>query len=87
MGSKTVKISDLTREQRAIMLRLCNAAEHGRPIKLVTETGVSKPKRETSTGCALVRKGLARRLPDGRFEATDEGFWMGDALRIAGRLS
>ena len=82
-----MRISDLTREQRAIMLRLCNAAEGGRAIKLITETGVTRPRRETSTGCALVRKGLAKRLPDGRFEATDEGFWMGDALRIAARLS
>lgn len=82
-----MRISSLTPEQRAIMLRLCNAAEHGRAIKLVTETGVTKPKRETSTGCALVRKGLARRLADGRFEATDEGFWLGDALRIAARLA
>lgn len=83
--------TELTKDQRAILLRLCDAAE--RPyrspaIRLVTEPNtVSKPKRETSTGCALVRKGLARRLRDGRFEATDDGFWMGDALRIDARRS
>lgn len=77
----------LTRDQRAILLRLCNAAEKAQAVKLITETGVANPKRETSTGCALVRKGLARRLPDGRFEATDEGFWMGDGLRLAARLA
>lgn len=78
--------TELTPAQREILLRLCNAAEMHKAVRLVTwPNSVRNPKRETSTGCALVRKGLARRLRDGRFEATDEGYWMGDALRIARR--
>lgn len=76
----------MTRSQEIILLRLCNAAERGKAVRLICETGVDKPRRETATGCALVRKGLARRLRDGRFEATDEGYWLGDALRIKVRL-
>lgn len=71
-------LAGLTPDQRTILLRLCNAAELGRSVKLIA----SRTIRETSTGAALVRKGLARRLRCGRFEATDAGFWLGDGLRL-----
>ncbi len=83
-----MKHTDLTKDQQAVMLRLCVAADRPdcKAVRLVTEpNGTYKPKRETATGCALVRKGLARRLQDGRFVATDEGYWMGDALRLDAR--
>ena len=77
----------MTPEQKRILLVLCDAAEHGRAVRLVCEAnGVPNPIRETTTGAALVRKGLAERLADGRFEATVEGYWEGDALRIEDRL-
>ncbi len=83
-----MKHTDLTPAQREILLRICNAAEKGRAVRLVTEPNTTyKPKREGASGGALVRKGLARRLRDGRFEATDEGYWLGDALRIDARRS
>ena len=84
-----MKHTDLTKAQQAVMLRLCNAAERPvcKAVRLICEPNTqSNPIRETTTGCALVRKGLARRLRDGRFEATDEGYWMGDALRIDVRI-
>lgn len=74
----------LTPEQKRIMLVLCNAAESDRAVRLVVDERAGI--RETTTGTALVRAGLARRLPDGRFEATTEGYWLGDGLRIADRL-
>ncbi len=83
-----MKHTDLTPAQREIMLRLCIAAERPvcKAVRLVTEPNTTRyPKREGASGCALVRKGLARRLRDGRFEATDEGYWLGDALRIDAR--
>lgn len=78
----------LTPEQKRIMLLLCDAAERGKSAKLVCTTGAGKaqPIRETTTGAALVRKGLAARHENGRFEATDAGFWLGDELRIEDRL-
>lgn len=76
----------LTPEQKRILLVLCNADERhpGKPVRLVTTQG-PRPIRETSTGAALVRKGLAVRTPSGRFSVTLDGFWMGDALRIEDR--
>jgi hypothetical protein len=76
------KVSDLTPDQRRIMLVLCNADERGHAVRLVCEGKV----RETTTGMALVRKGLATRQRNGRFEPTLEGAWLGDALRIEDRL-
>ena len=73
----------LTEDQKSILLRLCDAAEHGSGVVRLVATNKI---RETSTGCALVRKGLAIRNPDGRFEASDEGWWLGDSLRIENRI-
>ncbi|MEE8536909.1 MAG: hypothetical protein V3S71_02805 [Acidobacteriota bacterium] len=51
----------LTPGQKRVMLKLCNAAETGcKAVYLTYETGMNNPIRETATGCALVRKGLAR---------------------------
>jgi hypothetical protein len=82
-------VKDLTPEQRTIMLILCRADDRhpdceGR-VKLVCTTGPIVI-RETATGTALVRKGLAVRNLDGTFTATAEGYWLGDALRIEQRL-
>lgn len=74
-------LRQLTPDQKRILLVLVEAAEHNRAVRLVTKGSI----RETTTGAALVRKGLAKRLPDGRFEATTEGYWLGDALRIEDR--
>ena len=76
------KTMRLTEDQKEIMLRLCDAAETSHSVMLMATNKI----RETSTGCALVRKGLAIRNPDGRFEATDEGWWLGDSLRIEKRI-
>lgn len=74
----------LTPEQKRILIVLCDAAERGRAARLVVneKAGI----RETTTGAALARAGLARRLAGGWFEATDEGYWLGDGLRIEDRL-
>lgn len=77
----------LTEYQKRILLVLCNAAErkiYGQPVRLICDE--ARGIRETTSGTALVRKGLARRCNDGRFEVTTEGYWMGDALRIEDRL-
>ena len=78
-----VEIKDLSPDQRRIMLVLCNAAEDDRSVQLVHTTGPN-PIRETTTGAALIRKGLALRFGD-LFQATSEGFWLGDGLRILDR--
>lgn len=75
----------LTLDQKRILLVLCDAAERNLSVKLVVTHG-NKPIRETGTGTALVRKGLAERLPNGSFRATLEGYWEGDALRLEDRL-
>jgi len=83
----------LTPDQKRILLVLCDAAERVKGpsvgprngVRLVTTQG-TKPIRETTTGAALVRKGLAIRLENGHFNATIEGFWLGDTLRIEDRL-
>ena len=74
----------LTDDQKTILLRLADAAENGRPgwVRLVCAGRV----RETTTGCALVRHGLAERRTDGAFRATLDGYWMGDTLRAELRL-
>ena len=78
----------LSPSQKRIMLVLCNAAESGELEH--SSTGVFlrnrekhgyTPIRETTTGAALVRKGVAVRLSSGAFSATDEGYWLGDGLR------
>ena len=79
-----IKANHLTPAQRKIMIRLCDAS---RPIKLFV--GVLKGGwkiRETTTGTALVRKGLATRDRTGRFEATTEGHGLGDHCRILERM-
>jgi hypothetical protein len=86
---ETATVKDLTPEQRTIMLALCRADDRhpdceGR-VRLVCTTGPIVI-RETATGTALVRKGLAIRNLDGTFTATAEGYWLGDALRIEQRL-
>jgi hypothetical protein len=75
----------LTPYQKRIALLLANAAEHDRSVRLVCTKGPN-PIRETTCGMALVRKGLAERLPDGTFEATLELYWLGDTLRIEDRM-
>lgn len=90
-GTKTYKLSDgakvkLTGPQRGILLALCDAEEYSTP----TFAGVvlqsdGRKIRETATGCALVRKALAKRNRDGSFQATTEGYWLGDTLRIERR--
>ncbi len=85
----------LTPDQKRIMLVLCDASEvwgsgllRRKPragVKLVCTQG-PRPIRETTTAAALVRKGLAEKLPGGRYGATSEGYWLGDALRIEDRL-
>lgn len=96
------KISDLTPSQRRIMLVLCEAAdavfetsrgtsalEHkSTAVRLRNRPAKSSdaPIRESTTGAALVRKGLAVRLRSGAFSATAEGYWLGDALRVEDRL-
>ena len=75
----------LTGDQKRIMLILCNASETDRSVRLVCTQGPN-PIRETSTGTALIRKGLASKRTDGTFQATLAGFWMGDRLRILNRL-
>ena len=60
----------LTNAQKTILVRLTNLALGGQNwVKLVCANGV----RETTTGCALVRKGLLNRRADGRFEVTADG--------------
>ena len=82
----------LTPDQKRILLVLCNAAERdtvgGDRVRLVCQSNAgANPIRETTTGAALVRKGLATRNNyDSTFSVTTEGFWMGDALRIEDRL-
>ncbi len=81
----------LTPDQKRILLVMCNAAEHGKVARLVTQSNAHKnPIRETTTAAALVRKGLARmsmNLIGGAysFEPTLDGFWLGDTLRIEDR--
>lgn len=84
----------LTPDQKRILLVLCEAADRCKPgaglkpingVRLVTNQAEANPIRETTTGCALVRKGLAVRLSTGTFQATLEGFWLGDTLRAADR--
>jgi len=81
-------MTNLTPDQKRIMLILADAAEddNGNPwVRLVTTQGIN-PIRETTTGDALVRKGLARKSnKTGRYRATTDGFWIGDALRIEDR--
>ena len=84
----------LTPEQKRIMIVLCDAAENmegkledittGVKLQWLEKAGHS-PIRETTTGAALVRKGLAVRLYNGEFSATCEGYWLGDSLRAADR--
>ena len=91
----TTTIKNLTPKQRTILLLLCDAGEAGElgtsdtAVRLrVTQgtAGYQEPAiRETTTGTALVRRGLATRLPDGRFSATLDGYWCGDGLRILRR--
>lgn len=84
---------NLTPDQKRIALVLADAAERakgpglrpGNGVRLVCTQG-PQPIRETSTGAALVRKGLALRLSNGNFVATTEGVWIGDALRVEDRL-
>ncbi len=78
----------LTPDQKRIMLVLCNAAESNRAARLVTQSNsYTNPIRETTTGDALVRKGLAFRMGrKGVFAPTMEGFWLGDALRAEDRM-
>ena len=76
----------LTPEQKIIMLRLCNAAEPGSAITSLRMIQ-TRTVREGATASALARKGLAERLPNGRYQATSEGYWLGDALRIERRAA
>ena len=78
-----IEISDLTPDQKRIMLILCNAAERDRSVQLIVTQGPN-PIRETSTAAALIRKGLALKCGD-LYQATAEGFWLGDGLRILDR--
>lgn len=73
----------LTPAQKVILLRLCEAYEGAGSafVKLAASARV----RETSTGCALVRKGLAKRLNSGHFAITDDGYWLGDTFRAEAR--
>jgi hypothetical protein len=77
----------LTPDQKRIMLVLCDAAESHRSVRLVTQSNAgAQPIRETTTAAALERKGLARKVAGKfRYEATTEGFWLGDTLRIEDR--
>jgi hypothetical protein len=82
------EIRDLTLDQQRILLVLCDAADDrfaSNYVGLVCTQG-HQPIRETSTGMALVRKGLAERGATGRFTATAEGYWLGDGLRVLDRL-
>ena len=73
----------LTADQKRILLILCNAAEANKTVKFVVDP--KRKIRETTTAAALVKKGLAVKLKDGRYKATDEGYWLGDTLRIQDR--
>ena len=84
---KTSNAPRLTPEQKTILLRLCDAAESARPLAAcVVRLEATNKNRETSTGCALVRKGLATRNRAGLFAASLDGFWLGDTLRTERRL-
>lgn len=76
--------SKLTPYQKRILLVLCDAAEKGGPgtVRLVCKDKT----RETTAGMALVRRGLARQVFGKVYVVTDEGYHLGDALRIEDRL-
>lgn len=91
-------INDLTPEQKAILLRLCDQAEremrglsqgltHAAQVTRYVALTWSNKVRETITGSALVRKGLALQHPrqPRRFACTTEGYWLGDSLRVSKR--
>ena len=88
-------ITDLTSEQKEVLLRLCDQAERemrgfsqgltgAAQITRYVALTWSNKVRETITGAALVRKGLAIQHPrqSRRFACTTEGYWLGDSLRI-----
>jgi hypothetical protein len=92
-------LQGVTPEQRRILLVLCYArscadaaaSPRSRAVRLVCEPndrgpGSHQPIRETTTGAALARKGLARRLYDDRFMATTAGFEYFDTLKFEDRL-
>lgn len=88
-------INDLTPEQKEILLRLCDQAEREMRGLLTGAAQItryvaltwSNKVRETITGSALVRKGLALQHPrqPRRFACTTEGYWLGDSLRVSKR--
>ena len=79
MGRERARNRKLTANQKRILLDLCNEALN------VWDRGILLIKREASIGVALVRKGFAKRMPDGRFIATPKGFFQGDTLRTEAR--
>ncbi len=85
----------LTPDQKRILLVLCKAMDaemeglRSSPnvrLRVGVRCVDGSEIRETTTGSALARKGLAQRFPDGSYCATVEGYWFGDGLRIEDRI-
>jgi hypothetical protein len=63
----------LTPDQKRILIVLSDALVPIGFVKLRCTQAPQYPIREPTTGCALVRKGLAVRRRDGRFLITEAG--------------